>query len=114
MSRRTWIAIALFWTIFGTISGLQLWISMITHGHSVPLLIGYCIAIWEGWFFLTLAIVWLARRWPVIPPSTRSILVHAFAACVVAVIHGAYWEGLQGVLRPFDRRQIESVGLADF
>lgn len=114
MSRRTWIAIALFWTVFGTISGLQLWLSMITHGHSVPRLIGYCIAIWEGWFFLSAGIIWLAKRRPVIPPSTVNILTHAFAACAVAVIHGAYWEGLLTVIRPFDRRQVSSASFADF
>jgi two-component system, LytTR family, sensor kinase len=105
MSRRMWLAIALFWTAFGLISGFQVWISMITHGHSVPRLIGYYIAVWEGWFFASALIIRLGQRWPVIPPTTRSVLIHALAACAVAVAHVAYWEWLLVYLRPFDRRQ---------
>jgi two-component system LytT family sensor kinase len=113
MSKRTWLGIVLFWTTFGTISGLQVWISMITHGHSVPRLIGYHIGVWEAWVFATALIVWLARRWPVIPLSRRSILVHAFAACAVAVAHGVYWDRLLSFVRPFDRRQVDGSNLAE-
>jgi len=113
MSRRTWAAIALFWTAFGTISGFQVWISMITHGHSPPRLIGYYIAVWEGWLVLTAVVVWFARRWPVIPPTSSSILIHALAACGVAVAHGVYWIRLLELVRPFDRRQVEMPDLAE-
>ena len=103
MSRRTaWFTIACFWTIFGTITGFQVWISMITHGHSPPRLIGYHILVWEAWLFVTALITWLAKRFPVIPPSTRSILVHVLVACCVAVAHACYWGGVMLLVRPFD------------
>jgi two-component system LytT family sensor kinase len=102
-----WRLAAIFWTVFGVISGIQVWISMITHGHSVPLLISYYVLIWEGWLLATGAIVWLARRFPVVPPRRSAILVHGLAACVIAVLHGVYWLGLMIMMKPFDRMTAE-------
>src|SRR5207247_10086328 len=55
MSRRrvAWLFAAAFWTIFGLVTGIQVWISMITHGHSVPRLIGYYVLVWEAWLAAT-------------------------------------------------------------
>jgi hypothetical protein len=102
-----WRFAALFWTVFGMISGFQVWISMITHGHSVPLLISYYVMVWEGWFLATVAIVWMAGRFPVVPPRRLAILVHFLAAIGIAVLHGFYWLGLMLLMRPFDRMTAE-------
>jgi len=108
MSRRTgWLAVASFWAIFGIITGFQVWISMITHGHSVPRLIGFYVAIWEAWLAATALIVYITKRWPVIPPARKNILIHCLAACGIAVVHGLYWAGLLVVVRPFDRMTAE-------
>jgi two-component system LytT family sensor kinase len=113
--RMAWRFAALFWTLFGVVTGIQVWISMITHGHSVPLLIFYNVAISEGWLVATIVIVWLARRFPVVPPRTLPILVHLLAACVIAVVHGFYWLGLMIVLRPYDRMtaEVSQLDIAD-
>src|SRR5207247_5878830 len=92
--RATWWFAVSFWTLFGAISGIQVWISMITHGHSVPRLVGYYILVWEGWLLPTAAIFWLARRFPVIPPRRMNLLVHLLTANVIAVLHAFYWVGL--------------------
>jgi hypothetical protein len=105
--RMAWRFAVIFWTLFGVVTGIQVWISMITHGHSVPLLVFYNVAISEGWLAATVIIVWLARRFPVVPPRTFSILVHFLAACAIAVVHGFYWLGLMLVLRPYDRMTAE-------
>ena len=105
--RMAWRLAVIFWTVFGVISGIQVWISMITHGHSVPLLIFYYVAISEGWLLATVAIVWLARRFPVVPARRFSVLIHVFASCVIATMHGFYWLGLMIALRPFDRMTAE-------
>jgi two-component system LytT family sensor kinase len=105
--RMAWRFAAIFWTLFGVVTGIQVWISMITHGHSVPLLIFYHVAISEGWLLATVVIVWLARRFPVVPPRSLAILVHFLAACAIAVIHGFYWLGLMLALRPYDRMTAE-------
>ena len=102
-----WRFAVLFWTAFGVISGFQVWISMITHGHSVPRLMLYYVIVWEAWLVATVAIVWLARRFPVVPPRRSAILIHIFAACVIAVAHTFYWLGLMIVIRPFDRMTAE-------
>ena len=105
--RMAWRFAAFFWTLFGVISGFQVWISMITHGHSVPRLVGYYVLVWEAWFAATAVIVWLARRWPVVPPRRFAILVHVLAACGIGVIHSFYWLGLMILIRPYDRMTAE-------
>ncbi len=98
-----WLPAAACWTALGLISGTQVWLSMITHGHSVPLLVGHYVLVWEGWFALTFAIVWLTRRVPVIPPRGRALLIHMLAAFIAAVLHISYWIALTLTMRPYDR-----------
>ena len=108
MNRRTaWIFAAAFWALFGLISGVQVWISMITHGHSAPLLIGYHVLVWEGWLLPTMFIVWLAGRYPVVPPKRINILIHFLAAIAIALLHCFYWLGLLISMRPYDRMTAE-------
>jgi len=110
MSRRAtwWCAVASFWAVVGLFSGFQVWISMITHGHSVPLLLGYHVAVWEGWLLPTWLVGWLVTRWPVVPARRLHVLIHVLAACVIAVVHGLYWLGLLFAMRPFDKMQSEA------
>jgi two-component system LytT family sensor kinase len=103
-TRRTaWLFAGCFWILFGLISGIQVWISMIEHGHSVPLLLAYHLAVWEGWLLPTAIVVWMARRFPVVPAQRRNILTHILAACGVALLHGIYWIALLILMRPYDR-----------
>lgn len=96
-----------FWPLFGFVSGFQVWISMITHGHSVPRLIGYHVLVWGGWIPITAAIAWLAGRFPVLPARRLPILVHVLAAFAFAVVHGLWWLLLLETVRPFDAMQTE-------
>ena len=98
-----WLAAVAFWTFYGLLTGLQVWISMITHGHSVPRLLGYYLLAWEPWLGFTAVIVWLTRRWPVVPLSRRNILLHLGVALLLGLAHGAYWIALTVSLRPFGR-----------
>jgi two-component system, LytTR family, sensor kinase len=102
-TRRFWIGAALFWIGFGLIAGTQVWISMIHHGHSVPLLIGHFVAVWGGWYAITAAILWLTHRFPIIPPTRQNLLIHTLAACVFGVLHSAYWIALVLAMRPYDK-----------
>ncbi|HYC93145.1 MAG TPA: histidine kinase [Thermoanaerobaculia bacterium] len=111
MSRRVWLFAAGFWAFFGIISGVQVWISMITHGHSVPLLIGYHVIVWEGWLLPTAGILWLARRFPVLPPRRLNVLLHMLAASAIAVLHGVLWMGLLVTMRPYDSMTAEASEL---
>ena len=101
-SRRFWFTAAALWLLFGLISGLQVWISMLAHNHSAPVLVGYYVVIWFGWFGITVAIVLLSRRWPIVPLAGRSIAVHLLAAVGLGVAHMAFWVAAMLVMRPFD------------
>jgi two-component system, LytTR family, sensor kinase len=105
--RNAWIFAATFWALFGLISGIQVWLSMITHGHSVPLLLGYHVLVWEGWLLPTIFIVWLARRYPIVPPSRFNILIHFLTACAIAIVHGFLWLALLIAMKPYDRMTAE-------
>ncbi|HSP14213.1 MAG TPA: histidine kinase [Thermoanaerobaculia bacterium] len=111
-----WILAAAFWTVYGLLTGFEVWISMIAHGHSVPRLLGYFVLVWEAWLAFTFVITVLVRRWPVIPPRGRNIAVHIVAAAVVGVVHSAYWMALLIWLRPYDVRQspISTPDILDF
>ncbi|MEA2492032.1 MAG: two-component system, LytTR family, sensor kinase [Acidobacteriota bacterium] len=108
MQRRyTVLSAAGFWAVFGLVSGIQVWISMITHGHSVPLLVGYYVLVWEAWVLPTLGIIALARRFPLIPLRRVAVLGHVLAAVAVGILHGLYWVALLVVMRPYDRMSAE-------
>jgi hypothetical protein len=98
-----WRFAAAFWALFGIVSGIQVWISMITHGHSVPRQLGYYLAVWEFWLIPTAGIFWLARRFPLTPPRRLSVLVHLLAANVIGVLHGFYWMALLILIKPYDK-----------
>ena len=102
--QRGWLAAAAVWAVFGLVSGLQVWTSMILHGHSVVRLVGYYLLVWEAWLLITVVIVKLTQRLPLIPFNGRNLLIHFLAATVLSVIHMSYWMALELVLRPFDVR----------
>ena len=102
MSRKFWLAVALVWPACGLIAGFQVWISMITHGHSVPLLVGFYVLIWSSWIAFTGIAVALTRRFPIVPPNVRNILVHVLAACVIGVVETSFEAAMTLLLRPYD------------
>ena len=100
---------ALFWTLFGLVSGFQVWISMIMHGHSVPRLLTYHVLVWEGWLGASLLIIRLSRRFPIVPPHRRNVLLHILAATLIGLAHSFYWIGLLLLMKPFDRMTAEAA-----
>jgi hypothetical protein len=42
------LLVAAFWTLFGAGSGLQIWISMLAHHHSLPLITLYQVITWDA------------------------------------------------------------------
>ena len=77
---------------------------MILHGHSIPRLVGYYLLVWEAWLLITVVVVKLTHRLPLIPFNGRNLLIHFLAATVLGVIHMSYWIALEIALRPFDVR----------
>ena len=95
---------AVFWGGFGIVAGILVWLSMLAHGHSVPLLLAHHMLVWLAWLAPTYVIVRLSRRFPVFPPRPAAIAVHVFAATAIAVLHTLYGVLLLVWMRPYDRR----------
>jgi two-component system, LytTR family, sensor kinase len=109
-TRRFWLIAAGIWLLFGLITGFQVWVSMMAHHHSVPLLMTYYVVLWEAWIAITYVVVVLARRWPVIPARAPNVLKHIGAAFTLGTVHIIYWIVIMVWLRPFDAR---TASLAD-
>jgi signal transduction histidine kinase len=115
MTRRrvAWGFAAAFWAMFGLITGIQVWTSMLEHHHSVPRLLGYYILVWEAWLAATAAIFWLVRRFPIVPFRARNALIHFLAANAIALLHVVYWCWLMLAMQPFDVRTARSVSVIE-
>ena len=104
MSTRRFLLFAfLFWALFGLVAGIQVWISMLTHGHSVPWLLSFYLIVWWAWLAPTMLIVWLAQRFPVVPLRRANVAIHVLAATFVAALHSLFEMGLMVWMRPYDR-----------
>jgi hypothetical protein len=93
---------ALFWILFGAISGLQIQISMLAHHHSWPLLIGYQILVWSIWIAYSFAIGALVRRVPLVPTRPGPVTLHLAVALAFAMLHTTLWVGVEMWLKPYD------------
>jgi len=100
--RRLWTLSLSFWIAVGLLCGLQIWISMIDHGHALWRVLAYEVLVWVGWYAISPVIGWLARRAPLVPPTARSVIAHAVAALVIAPLHSAWWTLLLVQMRPYD------------
>jgi two-component system LytT family sensor kinase len=99
---RLWALAAVGWILFGIISGLLVWLSMIDHHHSVVRMVLHYVAVWSAWIPIGFAVARLVRRFPPVPPSARSVLVHLLSGTVIAVLHGVFWVTLERWIVPFD------------
>jgi hypothetical protein len=101
--RQAWLLAAVFWTVFAVVCAIQVWLSMLTHGHSPARIVVYHVVVWDAWIVLGFAAVWLSRRLPLAPVRTRSALLHLLAGCVIGLAHAAWWVACMLVIRPYDR-----------
>lgn len=103
-----------FWTACGATCGLQIWISMFTHGHALWRVVLYQVLIWNLWFLFTPLIGWLSRRHSVMPPSRQAFFAHLLAALGLAVAHSVWWTFLLVAMRPYDAMGVDRFGDAFF
>lgn len=100
--RFLWVAAA-FWTLFGLVTGIQVWIAMLDHGHNVPWLLSFYLLVWTAWLAPTYVIAKLARRFPIVSPNSRAVVVHALAATAIGLLHSLFEISLMLAMRPYDR-----------
>jgi len=74
---------------------------MLSHGHSPWRLATYELAVWWGWAALTAPVLWLSRRFPLLPPRLAPLVVHFVAAFGLALVHGVVWVAAEIVVRPY-------------
>ena len=109
---RALITTAGVWFVVAILSAVQTWLSMITHGHSLPRMIGYHLSIWGVWVLMTPIVFALASRFPVVPFRGRNALLHFLFALIAAVLHGAIWMTLTITIKPYDAMTVREFGPA--
>lgn len=110
--RVIWILSLSFWTAVGLMCGLQIWISMIDHGHELWRVLAYQVLIWDAWFLFAPVVAWMARRYPLMPPSGKAITMHVSVALFWAPVHSAWWAMLLVKVRPYDAMNNDHFGSA--
>lgn len=95
------IAVA-FWTVFGVICGLQVWLSMRAHGHALGRVVLHQVAVWDAWVLFGIGATRLARRVPPLPLRARRLAVHGVAGTVTGTLHAAWWTAMTLAIRPYD------------
>ncbi len=105
-----WGLAAGFWILFGVACAVQVWVSMLAHNHSLTRLILYEIAVWSAWIVVGRGVARLVRRYPIVPFSASHFLLHLLTAAGTAVLHTAWWVGLELLMIPFDVMNPKAFG----
>src|SRR5262245_26945892 len=101
-TRTVFAGALLFWSAFAVFVAFHTYLSMLSHGHSLPRLIAYQWVVCLFWAFSTPAIAALAERFPLVPWRGRNLLVHASAAAAFASAFAAWSISMNVLLRPYD------------
>lgn len=96
----------LFWGAFGVFSGLNTYLSMLTHGHSLVRIVVYQLVVCAYWAAATPLIAGLARRFPIVPLSWRGAGVHAAGASTLTTGYAAWATVMTLTIRPYDAMSI--------
>ena len=96
----------LFWGAFAIFTGLNTYVSMLSHGHSVLRILAYQLSAFAFWAATTPLIAWLARRFPLVPLQWRSVGIHAATAAALTTTYAAWAIVLMLTIKPFDAMTI--------
>ena len=96
------LLVASFWPLFGVFAAFQIQISMLSHHHAWPLMIGYQVLVWSLWIGITFAIAGLLRRVPLRTLRPSAFALHALAAAALGSAHITAWVATEFVLKPYD------------
>ena len=105
-SRIKWaVAIVAVWAMLGVIYAGPIYLEVRSEGmdHAASRVFSWGILTWLAWAPLTPAIVWLARRYPLVDNGwKRNLLVHLPAVLAMSVLHSAAATVITLTIDPFD------------
>jgi two-component sensor histidine kinase len=105
--RLRWLFIIGFWTFFGALNGSQMYLGIRSEGMDIQLsrVFAWQMLGWIPWAFLTPAVLWLGRRFPLERPKLApNLAVHAAACALVAAAHAALFTVANMLLSPFESK----------
>jgi two-component system, LytTR family, sensor kinase len=100
-----WLTIVGIWALLGVIYAGPIYFEVKSEGmgHAASRIFSWGILTWCAWAPLTPAMVWLARRYPLVGPSwKRSSLIHIPAFAIMSAIHSAAATAITLTIKPFD------------
>jgi len=98
-----WLIATVFWTVVGAATGVQIWVSMWSHGHWLPRLVFHQVLVWNAWTLFGVAVAAIVRRAPLVPPRAPAVLLHLACAVIAGCLHVAWCVALELVIVPYDR-----------
>ena len=102
---KKWLAIVAVWAVLGVIYAGPIYFEVRSEGmgHAAWRVFSWGILTWLAWAPLTPAMVWLARRYPLITGAWKtSLLVHLPAFLLVSAAHSAAATAITLTVQPFD------------
>ncbi len=105
---RSFALSSLAWMVFAWINASQVFLSMLSHGHSYPRMVFFNLLVWGVWALLTPLVQLLGRRLPLVPFTLRALTLHLAAGLLAATLHTAAWTQLTIWIRPYDQMTIPS------
>jgi len=105
---RSFALSSLAWMVFAWINASQVFLSMLSHGHSYPRMVFFNLLVWGVWALPTPLVQLLGRRLPLVPFTLRALTLHLAAGLLAATLHTAAWTQLTIWIRPFDQMTIPS------
>ena len=104
-SMRKWAAIVAVWSVLGVIYAGPIYFDMRAQdmGHTAWRIFSWGILTWLAWAPLTLAMVWLARRYSLVEENwKRNLAIHLPAFVLMSALHSAAATVLILNIKPFD------------
>ncbi len=100
--RLTAVLVVAFWVAFAIFVGLHTYLSMLSHHHSLPRMLACEVLVFLYWAAAAPLIAWLARRYPLLPPTARAVAIHVPAAAALATGFIAWLCAMLVLLQPFE------------
>lgn len=100
-----WLAIIAIWAVLGLIYAGPIYLEVRAEGmgHAAWRVFSWGILLWLAWAPLTPAMIWLARRYPLIDgPWKINLLVHLPAFLLLSVLHSVAATAITLAIDPFD------------